>query len=125
MEACTQCPRSCKIDRVLGKSGFCGVSEDFLVARAALHPWEEPCISGERGSGTLFFCGCNLRCVFCQNREISHEMMGQEISEDALAAVLFSRGEFMPGVGAKELARMFNTDADEIREIWEECCETD
>ncbi|MBR5071515.1 MAG: hypothetical protein IKX27_06420, partial [Oscillospiraceae bacterium] len=68
---CTLCPRRCGADRYAGRKGACGVAGDILVARAALHFWEEPCISGERGSGTVFFSGCQLRCVFCQNREIS------------------------------------------------------
>ena len=68
---CVQCPRRCGADRNV-RPGFCGVPEELRLARAALHPWEEPCLSGKNGSGTLFFCGCNLRCVFCQNREISH-----------------------------------------------------
>ena len=67
---CSLCPRRCNTDR--SKSvGFCGVSETSYIARAALHMWEEPCISGAKGSGTIFFCGCNLRCIFCQNHEIS------------------------------------------------------
>ena len=87
---CTLCPRKCSVERSAQKHGFCGVGDALRVARIALHPWEEPPISGTRGSGTIFLCGCNLRCVFCQNREISHEMMGQEISEDALAAAMLS-----------------------------------
>ena len=67
---CTQCPRKCRIDRTHAV-GFCGAPEEFVVARAALHPWEEPPISGTRGSATVFFCGCSLRCDFCQNKVIS------------------------------------------------------
>lgn len=88
MELCTQCPRGCKTDRVLGKLGFCGAPEAFLVARAALHPWEEPFLSGKRGSGTVFFCGCNLQCVFCQNREISRGKTGRTVTPHALADVM-------------------------------------
>ncbi|MBP1555535.1 MAG: radical SAM protein, partial [Oscillospiraceae bacterium] len=69
--ACSLCPRRCCADRYAGQSGACGASGDIRVARAALHFWEEPCISGERGSGTVFFSGCQLGCVFCQNMEIS------------------------------------------------------
>ena len=65
---CTLCPRAC---HVLRPGGRCGMPEEILISRAALHRWEEPCISGERGSGTVFFTGCNLGCVFCQNRAIS------------------------------------------------------
>ena len=84
---CRQCPRACGIDRTVA-SGFCGVREGFRVARAALHPWEEPSISGARGSGTIFFSGCNLRCVFCQNREISRASLGKEITDDELIALM-------------------------------------
>lgn len=69
-ELCVQCPRACGVDRSV-QTGFCGASDNIRVARAALHPWEEPCISGSMGSGTLFFVGCNLRCIYCQNRQIS------------------------------------------------------
>ena len=70
-EGCLLCPRECKIDRAAGKKGYCGESSKIMVARAALHFWEEPCISGEEGSGTIFFCGCPLHCIFCQNYGIS------------------------------------------------------
>ena len=88
MAACRQCPRNCDLDRSRGALGFCGAPEDFLVARAALHPWEEPFLSGTRGSGTVFFCGCNLQCVFCQNREISRGRVGKKITSDELTAVM-------------------------------------
>ena len=84
---CTQCPRKCVADRESGV-GFCGVPWDFRIARAALHAWEEPSISGTRGSGTIFFSGCNLRCVFCQNREISREGYGKEVDADTLAGLM-------------------------------------
>lgn len=89
MEVCTQCPRACRADRKTGH-GFCGVGWNFRVARAALHPWEEPPISGKNGSGTIFFSGCNLRCVFCQNRVISHETLGKEVTPEELAKLMFS-----------------------------------
>ena len=76
---CNLCPRKCNINRS-EKIGFCGVTDKIKIARAALHFWEEPCISGENGSGTVFFCGCNLKCVFCQNREISRGSSGKEIT---------------------------------------------
>lgn len=73
MTECTVCPRNCKVNREAGQAGVCGVTGDTIwVARAALHYWEEPCISGENGSGTVFFCGCPLRCVYCQNYQIAH-----------------------------------------------------
>ena len=84
MHNCTACPRECGIDRDAHR-GYCGQSNAFRIARAALHMWEEPCISGTRGSGTVFFSGCNLGCVFCQNYRVSHRGQGIEISADALA----------------------------------------
>ena len=69
--SCGLCPRKCKTDRRTGRTGFCGMGSKAVISRAGLHMWEEPCISGKNGSGTVFFCGCNLKCVFCQNRAIS------------------------------------------------------
>lgn len=81
---CTSCPRHCRTDRQTPPLGICGVPAHFRVARIAPHMWEEPPISGERGSGTVFFSGCSLRCVFCQNRAISREGRGEDLSDDAL-----------------------------------------
>ncbi len=86
MAVCTLCPRRCGVDRSQ-RTGFCGMGELPRVARAALHFWEEPCISGTRGSGTIFFSGCTLRCAFCQNYEISHLGQGKEISVRRLADI--------------------------------------
>ena len=86
MSICTLCPRRCGVDRSV-KTGFCGMKEMPKVARAALHFWEEPCISGTRGSGTVFFSGCTLRCAFCQNYEISHLGQGKEITVQRLADI--------------------------------------
>ncbi len=83
---CNLCPRKCNIDRSLEK-GFCNTNDKITVANASLHMWEEPCISGDNGSGTVFFCGCNLKCVYCQNREISLNNTGKEISIDRLAEI--------------------------------------
>ena len=83
---CNSCPRKCDIDRDT-TLGFCNSPERFRVARAAMHFWEEPCISGTKGSGTVFFSGCNLRCVYCQNYEISSENKGVQISDEKLIAV--------------------------------------
>lgn len=83
---CNSCPRKCGADRN-EKTGFCRVKEDFYVARASLHFWEEPCISGKNGSGTVFFSGCNLRCVYCQNYEISHELKGKAVTDDRLIEI--------------------------------------
>ena len=80
---CNLCPRNCNVDRQL-KSGFCGAS-DVLVSRVAPHMWEEPCISGQKGSGTIFFAGCNLRCRFCQNYDITVEPHGVSVTIEQLA----------------------------------------
>ena len=87
---CTLCPRECGADRLSGQKGFCGVSgEEILLARAALHFWEEPCISGERGAGTVFFAGCNLHCVYCQNKDISGGACGSHMTSEELEAAIF------------------------------------
>ena len=80
MSRCHLCPRQCGADRAAGQTGFCGVPEAPVVARAAPHFGEEPCISGSRGSGAVFFAGCNLRCVFCQNYALSRSGLGKEIT---------------------------------------------
>ena len=86
-ENCLLCPRKCGINRSTGQTGVCGVSSEIKVARAALHYWEEPCISGKRGSGAVFFPGCSLHCVFCQNREISDGKEGKVISKERLSDI--------------------------------------
>lgn len=91
---CNICPRKCGIERK-NAGGFCKTSESFKVARAALHFWEEPCISGKNGSGAVFFSGCNLKCVYCQNYEISRDNKGVEISREKLMEIfenLISQG---------------------------------
>lgn len=91
---CNQCPRKCNVERSK-YIGRCGVGEKFKIARADLHFWEEPCISGKNGSGTVFFSGCNLGCVFCQNYEISHRCIGRDVESDELVRIfeaLISRG---------------------------------
>ena len=88
---CQLCYRECGVDRTAGELGFCGATDKMTVARAALHMWEEPVISGERGSGTVFFSGCSLGCVFCQNKDIStSRVIGKELSADALSSVMLS-----------------------------------
>ena len=86
MEGCTLCPRMCGVDRTI-RMGYCGTGSLAKVARAAKHHWEEPCISGTQGSGTVFFSGCTLGCVFCQNREISRGGTGREVTEEHLADI--------------------------------------
>ena len=85
---CNLCPRECNAERTDEKNqGFCKMPILPVVARAGLHFWEEPCISGTNGSGTVFFSGCSLRCVFCQNNEISHKNFGKKISVERLAEI--------------------------------------
>ena len=86
-ENCLLCLRKCGINSSTGQTGVCGVSSEIKVARAALHYWEEPCISGKRGSGAVFFSGCSLHCVFCQNREISDGKAGNLISKERLSDI--------------------------------------
>ena len=93
---CNQCPRKCNKERReddTASYGYCKVSVRPKVARAALHFWEEPCISGEEGSGTVFFSGCNLRCLYCQNREIAAGVRGKEISIERLAEIFLELQE--------------------------------
>ena len=91
---CTLCPRECNADRASGEKGTCGVSGDGIMgARAALHMWEEPCISGKTGSGTVFFSGCPLRCVYCQNYDIAHVKRGTSITIERLAEIFLELQE--------------------------------
>ncbi len=83
---CSVCPRNCMTDRS-EKTGFCSVNKKIKVARAAPHFWEEPCLSGTKGSGTVFFSGCNLGCVFCQNYGLSHDTFGKEVTEKELMKI--------------------------------------
>lgn len=80
LDNCKLCPRNCCINRNNGEIGFCKASNKIKIARYSLHMWEEPCISGDRGSGTIFFSNCNLKCIFCQNYDISTNNYGKEIS---------------------------------------------
>lgn len=98
---CTLCPRNCHSDRTINptvsglknKYGYCGQSNTVRAARAALHMWEEPCISGSSGSGTVFFSGCNMGCIFCQNFEISHGTYGKNISISRLSEIFLELQE--------------------------------
>lgn len=98
-ENCLLCPRKCGTNRRTGQTGVCGVSSEIKVARAALHYWEEPCISGKRGSGAVFFSGCSLHCVFCQNREISDGKEGKVISKERLSDIFME----LEGKGANNI----------------------
>ena len=89
MSKCNICPRKCGVDRASGRLGVCNSPEELRVAKTMLHSWEEPCISGENGAGTVFFAGCNLHCVYCQNRDISGGACGREMSPDELETAIF------------------------------------
>ena len=118
MTRCRLCPRNCGTDR-RRSPGFCGEKTKIRCARAALHFWEEPCISGRRGSGTVFFSGCSLKCCFCQNYQISQNHIGKTVSPERLAEIFLSlqdqgahninlvtASHFLPGVlSALDLAR--------------------
>ena len=115
---CRLCPRNCRVNRK-ERTGFCRVKDGIRCARAALHHWEEPCISGTRGSGAVFFSGCSLKCCYCQNYQISQEGLGKEISPEKLARIFLDLQEqgahninlvtgthFLPGIlTALDLAR--------------------
>lgn len=93
MSDCTLCPRRCHANRAAGQTGFCGQTAQLRAARAALHFWEEPCISGDCGSGTVFFSGCSLQCIFCQNHEIALGESGKVISVERLSQIFLELQE--------------------------------
>lgn len=143
---CTLCARNCRVNRATGEIGYCGMSDKIHVARAALHMWEEPPISGTRGSGTVFFSGCSLGCVYCQNKEISRGESGISISLDRLSEIfieLMNKGahninlvtptHYAPSIAeAVKLARkrgltlpiVYNTSAYENKETLEALSDT-
>lgn len=87
LEDCVLCPRECHVNRIKGEKGYCGMDGSVFAARAALHMWEEPCISGENGSGAVFFTGCSLQCCFCQNREIAKGNQGMHVTVERLTEI--------------------------------------
>ena len=91
LESCTICPHNCKVNRLEGKIGRCRTGKNVKIALSSLHFAEEPCISGKNGSGTVFFSNCNLRCIYCQNYEISQEGKGNEISIQELAQIFIEQ----------------------------------
>jgi len=93
LRSCTLCPRECRVDRTAGQIGACRIGARAKVASAGLHFGEEPVLVGRGGSGTIFFSGCNLDCVFCQNCDISHSTRGQEVTPGQLAALAFQLAE--------------------------------
>lgn len=117
MAECRLCPRNCGIDRDKSK-GYCGCGSDIRIAKYMLHFGEEPCISGTRGSGAVFFSGCSLRCVFCQNYPISHDLKGEDITPDRLKEIIFELKE----KGAHNINFVTGTHyADRIAELLRDC----
>ncbi len=90
LKNCDLCPRECRVNRLEGKSGYCGMAKDLLVYTAFLHQGEEPTLSGRNGSGTIFFSGCNLKCSYCQNYKFSHFRTGKVVSEKELAGIMLN-----------------------------------
>ena len=90
---CRLCPRECGVNRLEGQKGYCHAGAGLTVARAALHFWEEPCISGSKGSGAVFFSGCAMGCVYCQNREIAQNHAGKEITVERLSEIFLELQE--------------------------------
>lgn len=86
-KGCTLCPRECQVNRLKQEKGICEASNHMKIARYSLHPWEEPILSGANGSGTIFFSHCNLKCIYCQNYQISEENMGYEITPEKFADI--------------------------------------
>lgn len=93
LKDCTLCPRNCHVDRTSGRTGYCKATDELVVARAALHMWEEPCISGEEGSGAVFFSGCAVGCVYCQNHNIARGLAGKKITIARLADIFLELQE--------------------------------
>ena len=93
LEHCTLCPRRCGVNRLESERGYCGAGRFARVALVSLHPWEEPCIAGTSGAGTVFFSHCSLRCLFCQNAVISHEENGIDVTEERLAEIFLEQQE--------------------------------
>lgn len=91
LKNCRLCPRNCGVNRLEGELGFCRAGLEVRIAKVCLHEWEEPCISGTKGSGTVFFSNCNLRCVFCQNHRISEESCGKDVSIERLAEIFLEQ----------------------------------
>ena len=117
MEKCYLCPRNCGADREAGELGFCREGDSIRIAKYSLHMWEEPVISGKRGSGTIFFSGCNLKCEFCQNRVISHGGKGESISVERLCEIMLE----LQSMGAENINLVTPTHfADKIAEALRE-----
>lgn len=96
---CSMCPRQCNTERSTTYSGYCKAPDQIKIARYSLHMWEEPCISGQNGSGTIFFSGCNLGCIYCQNSDIAHKDTGKIISKDQLVNIML----YLQKIGANNI----------------------
>ncbi len=117
MGECRLCPRECGVDRSV-RVGYCGASDRIRVAKYMLHFGEEPCISGKRGSGAIFFSGCNMRCAFCQNYPISHGLKGEDITAERLREMMFE----LKAAGAHNINLVTGTHfADRIADVLREC----
>jgi len=129
LENCRICPRRCGANRTTGQKGYCGADDQIRIARAAPHIWEEPCISGKRGSGAVFFSGCSLRCIYCQNLEISLGGSGKAVTIPALSDIflrlqekgvhninLVTAGHYTPQV--VQALRLAKTDGLVIPVVW-------
>ena len=92
-EGCRICPRDCRVFREQGQIGYCGVDKELRIGKAYLHMWEEPCLSGTRGSGTIFFTGCSLGCIFCQNQKLARSQAGARITQERLCEICFELEE--------------------------------
>ncbi|MDD5584175.1 MAG: radical SAM protein [Candidatus Omnitrophica bacterium] len=99
LASCDLCPRNCRVNRLKGERGICGITQDLMVYTAFLHHGEEPLISGSQGSGTIFFSGCSLKCIYCQNYMFSHQLTGSILNEKSLAAVMLN----LQGKGAHNI----------------------
>ncbi len=97
--SCRLCPRDCKVNRLEGRTGYCRVGAEVVLSRAALHFWEEPCLSGKHGSGAVFFSGCSLGCVYCQNREIAVNHIGKAVTIERLSEIFLE----LQGQGAHNI----------------------
>ena len=91
LDKCMICPRNCKVNRIEGQKGYCKLDDKIKLALASVHKFEEPCISGKEGSGTIFFSNCNLKCIYCQNYEISQEHIGKEVTVERLAQIMLEQ----------------------------------
>lgn len=116
MMACSLCPRECAADRTSDRLGWCKSTDKVKIARAALHFWEEPCISGDKGSGTIFFSNCNLGCVYCQNYDISHDGNGLEVDQERLTEMMLNLGRMAHNVNLVTPAHYISQISGALRE---------